>query len=52
MKKEATFVLERAPFTTKEGKEMYGYFVRGTVHGKEYKADFWRRTKAAMNCST
>ncbi len=40
MKKETTFVLERAPFTTKEGKEMYGYFVRGTVHGKEYKADF------------
>ena len=40
MKKEATFVLERAPFTTKEGKEMYGYFVRGNVHGKDYKADF------------
>ena len=40
MKKEATFVLERAPFTTKEGKEMYGYFVRKTIHGVERKADF------------
>ena len=38
MAKEATFVLERAPFTTKEGKEMYGYFV-------------WRKTRAVMNCS-
>ena len=40
MAKEATFVLERAPFTTKEGKEMYGYFVRANVHGKDYRADF------------
>ena len=40
MKKEATFVLERAPFTTKEGKEMYGSFVSCKIHGKEYKADF------------
>ena len=40
MAKEATFVLERAPFTTKEGKEMYGYFVSYKIHGKEYKADF------------
>lgn len=40
MAREATFVLERAPFLTKDKREMYGYFVRGTVHGKEYKADF------------
>ena len=40
MKKETTFVLERAPFTTKEGKEMYGYFVRYNIYGKEYTADF------------
>ena len=40
MAKEATFVVERAPFTTKEGKEMYGYFVRANVHGKDYRADF------------
>ena len=41
MKKETPFVLERAPFTTKEGKEMYGYFVSYKIHGKEYKADFF-----------
>ena len=40
MKNETTFVLERAPFTTKDGREMYGYFVRYAIHGKEYKADF------------
>ena len=34
MAKEATFVLERAPFTTKDGKEMYGYFVSYKIHGK------------------
>ena len=33
MAKATTFVLERAPFVTKEGKEMYGYFVRKTIHG-------------------
>ena len=40
MKQETTFVLERAPFTTKDGREMYGYFVRYNIHGKDYKADF------------
>ena len=40
MKKETTFVLERAPFITKEGKEMYGYFVKCKLHGHEYTADF------------
>ena len=40
MARETTFVLERAPFLTKDKREMYGYFVRATVHGKEYKADF------------
>ncbi len=40
MAREATFVLEREPFITKDKREMYGYFVRATVHGKEYKADF------------
>ena len=40
MKQETTFVLERAPFTNKDGREMYGYFVRYNIHGKEYRADF------------
>ena len=40
MKNETTVVLERAPFTTKDGREMYGYFVRYNIHGKGYKADF------------
>ena len=40
MAKATTFVLERAPFVTKEGKEMYGYFVRKTIHGVERRADF------------
>lgn len=38
--KEKVLVLEREPFITKDGKEMYGYFVRGEVHGKSIKADF------------
>ena len=40
MAKEAKFVLEREIFVTKDKREMYGYFVRGNVHGKDYKADF------------
>ena len=40
MAREAKFVLERESFITKDKREMYGYFVRATVHGKEYKADF------------
>ena len=39
MKNETTFVLERAPFKTKDGREMFNYFVRYTILGKEYKAD-------------
>ena len=38
--KNQTLVLEREAFVTKEGKQMYGYFVRGTAHGREIKADF------------
>ena len=38
--KNKALVLEREPFVAKNGKEMYGYFVRGVVHGKEVKADF------------
>lgn len=40
MKNEVTLVLERELFTAKDGREMYGYFVRGEVYGKERKADF------------
>ena len=40
MKNETTFVLERAPFKTKDGREMFNYFVRYAILGKEYKADF------------
>ena len=40
MKNETTFVLERAPFKTKDGREMFNYFVRCAILGKEYKADF------------
>ena len=40
MKKESMLVLEREPFTAKDGREMYGYFVRGMIHGKERRADF------------
>lgn len=40
MKQEKTFVLERAPFTTKEGKEMYEYFVSCELYGKKRKAIF------------
>lgn len=40
MAKEAKFVLEREIFVTKDKREMYGYFVRANVHGKEYRADF------------
>lgn len=40
MAKERTFVLEREIFITKDKREMYGYFVRGKIHGKDYKADF------------
>ena len=40
MKKEVTLVLEREAFVTKDGKEMYGYFVRGEAAGRKIKADF------------
>ena len=40
MKNEVTLVLERELFTAKDGREMYGYFVRGNAHGREIKADF------------
>lgn len=40
MKNETTFVLDRAPFKTKDGREMFNYFVRYEIYGKEYKADF------------
>ena len=40
MRKEFTLKLERAPVTTKDGKEMYGYFVFGKAAGREIKADF------------
>ena len=35
-------VLERETFVSKKGsgKEMYNYFVRGNVYGREVKADF------------
>ena len=38
--KNQALVLEREPFVAKNGKEMYSYFVRGVVHGREVKADF------------
>lgn len=38
--KNQILVLERETFVTKEGKQMYGYFVRGNAHGREIKADF------------
>lgn len=40
MKQERTFVLERAPFISKEGKEMYEYFVGCELYGKKRKAIF------------
>ena len=40
MNKNQALVLERETFVSKSGKEMYNYFVRGVVHGKEIKADF------------
>lgn len=40
MKKETTLVLERAPFVTKEGKQMYNYFVCGETANRKIKADF------------
>ena len=38
--KNQALVLERETFVTKKGKEMYGYFVRGVVHGREVRAGF------------
>ena len=38
--KNQALVLERETFVAKNGKEMYNYFVRGVVHGREVKADF------------
>ena len=40
MKKNQELVLERETFVSKNGKQMYSYFVRGKVHGREVKADF------------
>ena len=40
MNKNQALVLERETFVAKNGKEMYNYFVRGVVHGREIKADF------------
>lgn len=40
MKKNQELVLEREAFVSKNGKQMYSYFVRGKVHGREVKADF------------
>ena len=38
--KDQALVLERETFVAKNGKEMYNYFVRGVVHGREVRADF------------
>ena len=38
--KNQALVLERETFVAKNGKEMYNYFVRGVVHGREVRADF------------
>ena len=40
MKKNQELLLEREAFVSKNGKQMYSYFVRGKVHGREVKADF------------
>lgn len=39
MKNETTFVLERAPFKTKDGREMFNYFVPCKIMGMDYAAD-------------
>ena len=39
MKNETIFVLERKPFATKNGKEMFNYFVRYNVYGEDRFAD-------------
>lgn len=37
---KAALMVERETFTTKDGREMYGYFVRGEIRGRKVKVDF------------
>ncbi len=37
---EKRLVVEREKFTTKDGREMWGYVVHGKVNGRETKVDF------------
>ncbi len=37
---EKRLIVEREKFTAKDGREMWGYAVRGKVNGRETKVDF------------
>ena len=39
-KKEEFLYVERETFEAKDGREMYGYFVKGKVRGRDVKVDF------------
>ena len=38
--KNVNLKLKRGPFKTKDGQEMFGYYVSGEIHGREIKVDF------------
>ena len=38
--KNVNLKLKRGPFKTKDGQEMFGYYVSGDLHGREIKVDF------------
>lgn len=37
---KVNLVVERKEFTSRDGREMWGYFVRGKVRGREVRIDF------------
>ena len=39
-KQKTCLYVEREMFTAKDKREMYGYFVRGQIRGREVKVDF------------